>query len=187
MKKYHSALTVVAATVGVLFVTGGALGATHYVISSMHQIKPSVRSQLRGNQGPRGFQGPAGLTGATGATGATGIAGITTVTSPELTLAPGQDSPIGSLVAQCPAGSTVIGTGFDDGGVTQVGFVEKFGTFAGGFMWNDTGITVTGLSVQAICASGSGVTDRALGVRAARDRRAAYLQRYNAAKAALSN
>jgi hypothetical protein len=184
MKKYHSALTVVAATVGVLFVTGGALGATHYVISSMHQIKPSVRSQLRGYQGQRGFQGPAG---STGATGATGIAGITTVSSPELTLAPGEFSPIGTLIAQCPAGSTVIGTGFDDGGVTEVGFVQKYGTFVGGFIANETGITVTDISVQAICASGSGVVDRAVTGRAATDGRAAYLRQYAATKAALSS
>jgi hypothetical protein len=60
-----------------LFVAMGGTGmaASHYIITSTKQIKPSVLAQLRGARGPRGAtgaQGPAGSAGATGAGGATG-------------------------------------------------------------------------------------------------------------------
>ena len=53
-------MTVVAATVGVLLVAGEAAAAGHFIITNVHQIKPSVRAQLKGNQGPRGFTGSDG-------------------------------------------------------------------------------------------------------------------------------
>ena len=65
------------------------------------------------------------------------------------------------------------------------GFVEKFGTFAAGVMANETGITVTNLTVQAICASGSGVVDRAVRAHTAGGR-ATYLQKYSTAEASLA-
>jgi hypothetical protein len=74
MRKY-SFVTVVAATVGVLLVAGGALAAGHFIITNVHQIKPSVRAQLKGNQGPRGFTGAKGATGAQGLQGPQGWRG----------------------------------------------------------------------------------------------------------------
>jgi hypothetical protein len=70
-----SFVTVVAATVGVLLVAGGAAAAGHFIITNVHQIKPSVRAQLKGNQGPRGFTGAKGATGAQGLQGPQGLAG----------------------------------------------------------------------------------------------------------------
>ncbi len=69
--------------------TGTSMAASHYVVSSTKQIKPSVIKKLRGNRGPagaRGAEGPAGATGKegvgtqgsrgpTGPTGATGTKG----------------------------------------------------------------------------------------------------------------
>ena len=54
--------SVTAAAVGIaaLAVTGTAVGATHYVITSLSQISPSVVKQLHGATGPRGPAGPAG-------------------------------------------------------------------------------------------------------------------------------
>lgn len=66
----------VAATVAlVLSASGGALAATHYLISSTTQISPRVLKTLRGAEGPGGPSGSAGATGPTGPTGPTGALG----------------------------------------------------------------------------------------------------------------
>jgi hypothetical protein len=76
----------VAATLALVFsMSGGALAANHYLISSTKQINPKVLKKLKGNAGPKGATGAAGVTGAagpTGATGATGAAGAAGPTGP---------------------------------------------------------------------------------------------------------
>jgi hypothetical protein len=64
----------------VFSMSGGALAATHYLISSKKQISPKVLKELKGKSGGRGLtgasgpQGPAGPQGAAGAAGAAGTA-----------------------------------------------------------------------------------------------------------------
>ena len=72
----------VVATFALVFaMSGGALAATHYLITSTKQIKPSVLASLKGKagangaQGAAGAQGPAGPAGAAGAKGENGAAG----------------------------------------------------------------------------------------------------------------
>ena len=69
----HLTYANVAATLALVFaMSGGALAATHYVITSTKQIKPSVLKELKGKAG---VTGPAGATGPGGANGQAGAAG----------------------------------------------------------------------------------------------------------------
>jgi hypothetical protein len=103
----------VGVAVALLFTSGAA--ASGYLITSVKQIKPSVRKQLIGARGPRGY------TGATGAPGpaSTFLASdVTTIDGPPGPLFPGsQIVPI----AWCPAGDVVIGGGFDTGPPNSIG------------------------------------------------------------------
>lgn len=83
-------LTWTTAAIALAFVAGDAIGAvaaSHYLITSTSQIKPSVRAALRGPQGPAGLEnilvhdnpgvpGPEGATGRDGQAGATGATGL---------------------------------------------------------------------------------------------------------------
>ncbi len=57
----------------------------------------------------------------------------------------------GSAYAYCPAGKTVIGTGFYNS-ISTPAFVLAYGTFVGGFFFNNTSIA-NSVYVQALCAS----------------------------------
>jgi hypothetical protein len=66
----------VVATFALVFgMTGGALAAKHYLITSTKQISPKVLKELKSKQGAAGATGKEGALGKTGATGATGAAG----------------------------------------------------------------------------------------------------------------
>jgi len=75
----HLSYANIVATLALLFaMSGGALAANHYLISSTKQIKPGVLKKLRGASGkvgPVGAQGPVGLVGPSGAAGGPGPKG----------------------------------------------------------------------------------------------------------------
>ena len=59
----------------VLALSGGALAASHYLITSTTQISPKVLKQLAAVQGPKGSKGAAGATGQSGPVGPLGPLG----------------------------------------------------------------------------------------------------------------
>lgn len=66
----------VAATLALVFsMSGGALAASHYLISSKKQISPKVLKELKGNAGAKGATGATGPQGPAGAAGAAGAQG----------------------------------------------------------------------------------------------------------------
>ncbi len=99
--------------------TGTSMAASHYVVSSTKQIKPSVLKKLKGNRGPAGSQGPAGPQGAAGKegvgsqgargpTGPAGTRGNNGTTGPEGPPGPGVGAtgPTGSTGEKGSAGGT---------------------------------------------------------------------------------
>jgi hypothetical protein len=105
--------------------------------------------RARGSRGPRGYRGYQGPKGNQGT-----LSGVVSVKSPSLGLQPGQttyDVDPNGFQANCPAGQVVIGTGFDAQGVGQVGFVESFGNFVGGFISNESSVAIT-VELQGLCA-----------------------------------
>ena len=63
----------ITATVALVFaMSGGALAATHYVLTSTKQISPKVLNALRGQAGPAGPGGPQGQAGPAGKEGTVG-------------------------------------------------------------------------------------------------------------------
>lgn len=153
--------SLVISVIALIVALSGTAVASTYIITKSSQIKPSVRKALkgqkgadgddgaRGAQGPAGTPGPTGATGPAGAPGAPGLLSVTAVDGPEQTYQPGQYG--AAPIAQCPAGFTVVGTGFNGPFNAVGGFVKKYGTFVGGFFANASSIALTG-SVQAICA-----------------------------------
>jgi len=68
----------VAATLALVFsMSGGALAASHYLITSSKQISPKVLAKLKGKSGATGATGPAGAAGKEGSKGEKGTAGET--------------------------------------------------------------------------------------------------------------
>ena len=60
----------VTATLAIVFsMSGGALAANHYLLSSIKQISPKVMNKLKGKTGATGPQGPQGLAGKEGTAG----------------------------------------------------------------------------------------------------------------------
>ncbi len=172
----HLTYANVAATLALVFaMSGSAIAAKHYLITSTSQIKPSVLAKLRasakpgaagvaGAQGPQGPQGPRGLTGTSiegpkGLPGSAGISGYEIVTGSEVqSLKTGDNAAFAS--ASCPAGKSVLGGGFttDDAEAAKPFAIEDLPSGSGGWkvLLLSPDLAGYGLQAYAICATVSG-------------------------------
>ena len=131
---------VVAVVVFVFALSGGALAAGRYVVSSTKQISPKVLKALRGDAGPAG---KAGAAGATGVAGAAGPAGSVGPAGPAGSVGPagaaGSTGPAGAAGAAGPAGPKGNeGSPWTDGGSLPEGAMET-GVWAFGPLTRESG------------------------------------------------
>jgi hypothetical protein len=80
LRRHLSYANVVATMALVFAMSGGALAASHYLITKTGQIKPSVLKKLKGKAGPVGARGPIGPQGPVGKEGQSGSAGASGTT-----------------------------------------------------------------------------------------------------------
>jgi hypothetical protein len=76
MRKRLSYANVTATLALVLAMSGGAMAANNYLITSTKQISPKVLTKLKGRTGKTGASGPTGATGVTGPAGPKGEPGL---------------------------------------------------------------------------------------------------------------
>jgi hypothetical protein len=104
----------VAATLALVIALGGgtawAAKHIHYLITSTHQIKPTVLKQLHGAKGANGTNGTNGAQGPAGPAGAAGaVAGYAVTESSSVTFTAGTlGSPTTVLSLNLPAGSFLV-------------------------------------------------------------------------------
>ena len=100
------------------------------------RLAPDIAQSGRGRRGPKGRRGARGPQGAVGPKGATGPAGakgtfgsITSVKGPSVILGPfGTGTSVGIAEAICPAGTTLIGGGWQGGTIeTTVSYTAPGG------------------------------------------------------------
>jgi hypothetical protein len=116
----------VTATLALVFgMSGGALAANHYLLTSTSQISPKVLKVLKGKEGKQGPAGAAGMRGETGVGGPAGAAGSIGQAGP----AGSKGEPGATGAAGAPGAAGKEGSPWTAGGTLPSGKTET-GTWA---------------------------------------------------------
>lgn len=141
----------IGAIIGAL-VAGGTAAASGWLITSVNQIKPSVRNKLKGNRGPRGHRG---FTGIKGPAGPSSLTSVIVVNGPTETVAADD---VGSSLATCPGADTLIGGGYQSAGdpLIESTITDNYplGNSWGVVLVNNDTIDGGDFYAQAICSTG---------------------------------
>lgn len=126
MRRRLSYANVVATLALVFAMSGGALAASHYLITSTKQISPKVIKKLKGKTGPPGSPG---RTGAGGAQGPAGTAGAKGEMGPKGETGPKGEAGLSAL-STLPAGDSESGeVGVIESNPTASRYIEDTVTF----------------------------------------------------------
>jgi hypothetical protein len=113
----HFTYANIVATLALLFaMSGGAMAANHYLISSTRQISPKVLKKLKGKTGKTGRTGRTGATGAAGPAGPAGAPGQKAASVPGPRGQEGKEGPPGP---QGPSGNDTIAESFAQFGAPE--------------------------------------------------------------------
>jgi hypothetical protein len=125
-----------------------------------HHRAQHVQHGRQGSLGPTGPQGPTGPPGPAGAAGGFNPASVSYVSGTPVTLCPFEGGPscaVGSSTATCPAGTVVVGGGWDGLSSPPISATVGYNKPIGSTQWevtmvNDAPIGATFAAV-AVCAS----------------------------------
>jgi hypothetical protein len=111
MKRKPSAATIIACVALFFSLSGAGIAASHYLISSVSQIKPSVRAALRGSAGPQGAPGrPASASPLDRSSTYTAVGDEV-----QLAVTPTNPTGSGGALVACRGSDVLLSGGFDSG------------------------------------------------------------------------
>ena len=157
----------IAAALVALAITGGsAVAASRWVITSTHQIKPSVLQLLRGARGPAGSVGQQGVAGSQGPQGPAGgfsTANVSVIQgAPVFLCASGgaQQCNVGGGYAACPPGGVAVGGGWSGPVVdTTTGYNYPISTDSAWEVIMSSNAAISeSFTPYAVCAVGTGAS-----------------------------
>lgn len=166
MRRRKPSASIIIAAIALFFsLGGGAFAATQYRITSIHQVAPNVRHQLRGNTGPQGEPGQQGPEGAAGDTGPQGEPGTQGDIGPAAQIHIDRDArtgmvdpqTVGNISLSCPDGEHIITGGAGPADTTIAGVYLVSSEPAGGTAWqaslDNTTNTAISITISVVCGA----------------------------------
>jgi hypothetical protein len=167
MQRLAIAAAFAALVIALLGSTSLGQAASNAAKSGLNKASSSGRlgGTAHAQRGPRGRRGPRGPRGPRGAQGPAGIATLLAVEGPAVPQCAdgGGACQVAASTAVCPAGSYVVGGGFNTSTPDNVvSYARRVNTTSYGVIAVNFWVTGATLSAHAICASGAGITPQSI-------------------------